>query len=217
MKHVMKSAVLLGLLLLPLGVSAQIKPYMSLNRVCIAEKQGNGYKFFNNNELRARQQEVFGKATRDNFEWFYIYKENPQDLYYLIVAKVYPQMRDAMIDSPSEEMKTDVRACPLTRDNQRLAETVTYDYQSKDLVCACLKENGKINCHAKLADLKKAPFEQWAPFYESGGYPSVIIGVVPAVVFKAMWDAPDDYRQRITPCDSNSTNDSTVAEYERMK
>ena len=133
------------------------------------------------------------------------------DLYYLIKAKVYPQMRDAMIAAPDEEMKTSISACALTQENQRLAASVTYEYKSRDRMCACLKENGRINCRVSTNDLNEAPFEKWVPFFESGGYPAVIVGIVPNVVFKAVWDSPDDYHQRVTPCDSNTTNEDIVS------
>ncbi len=211
MKNTIKNIILLSTLLLPLGAFAQIEKYESLNEVCVVEKQGDGYKFLNNNELKARIREVVGKSTRNNFEWFYVYKKDRLDLYYLIQAKVYPQMRDAMIEAPAEEMKTSISACALTQENQRLAASVSYEYTSKDRICACLRQNGKINCRIKHTDLGNASFEEFAPFFESGGYPSVIIGIVPRVVFKAVWDSPKEYHQKVPPCDSNTTNEEIVS------
>lgn len=215
MKKTIKIMILMGIWLFPLEVFSQIEQYESVNSVCVVEKKGDGYFFFNGNEMRARQGEIFGKATRDKFEWFYIYKTDPQDLYYLIKAKVYPQMRDAIIDSPSEEMKVMVQPCALTQENQRLAATVTYEYVSKDRICACLKEKGKINCRISAQDLRTAPYEKWVTFFESGGWPAVIIGVVPKIVFKAIWELPQDYHQKITPCDNNTSNESIIKEYEQ--
>lgn len=211
MKQTLKTIALAGLLLIPLSALAEIKPYKTLNAICVAEKNGNGYSFFKNrSEMRARSSEIFGETTRDNFEWFYVSKKDPQDLYYQIQAKVYPQMRDALIDAPNTEMKATIDACALTSDNQRLAETVTYQYKSKDRICVCLRENGKIKCAINENTLNNAPIEKWVPFFESGGYPSVIIGVVPRVVFKATLDVPDLYMQELSPCGYNTSNEDFI-------
>ncbi len=217
MKYIIRNMFLVGILLFPLGAFAQIEtPYKSLDEMCVVEKKDDGYFFINQNEMKTRQREIFGKATRDNFEWFYMYKKDPQDLYYLIAAKVHPQMRDAFIDFPGNDMKVTIKACPLTRDNQRLAASVTYAYTSNDYICACLKESDKINCGASSARLKNAPFRQLLPFFSSGGYPAVIVGVVPSLVFKALLEAPEEYNEginRLIPCGNNTSNEEIVAEY----
>lgn len=213
MKYFIKNLFLIAILLFPLAAFA-LEPYRSLNEVCVVEKKGGSYFFFHNGkEMKARQQEIFGKATRDNFEWFYVSKNDPQALYYTIQAKVYPQMRDAIIDSPSEEMIASVHPCALTQENQRLASTVTYEYTSQDRMCACLKENGKLNCNVTPSALNKAPFEKWVTFFESGGWPPVIIGVVPQIVFKAVWELPSAYHQRISPCNNNTSNENIIRKY----
>ena len=116
-------------------------------------------------------------------------------------------MRDAFIDAPDSEMKIKVRPCPLTDVNQKLAASVTYEYASQDSICVYIKEGGTLNCKVTVADLRKASLAQWVPFFESGGFPSVIVGVVPFKLFATVWDLPDPYHQKVTPCQSNSTND----------
>lgn len=198
--------VLFSLILLPLFVSAE--PYYSANQICVVEKKGDGYWFLNGKELAAKSAQVFGNQ-RNQFEWFFTEDEQ-------IVAKVYPALRDAIIQTPDDLYKQKIRACRLTDTNQKLASSVSFAYNSKDRVCACIFEQGKINCSIKAEQLAQVPYEKWVVFFETGSFPHVIEGIVPPVLFKAWIDSPDDceYKQAITRCSHNTSNDDIIKELE---
>lgn len=191
------------LLLLPLLAVAE--PYLSLNEICVVEKKGNGYWFLNEQEGAAKANQMFGEQ-RNQFEWFFA--ENGE-----IVAKVYPALRDAIIATPDDLYKQRIHACALTRKNQQLAANVSFKYKSKDDVCACLVEKGGISI-VSAKELAKIPYEQLALFFETGGIPSVIKGIVPPVLSKVWIDLPDDYIQPITPCANNTSNEEMIEQLE---
>ena len=192
------------LISLTLVVSAA--PYRSLNEMCIVEKKGDGYWFLNGKELAAKQQQVF-ETQRNRFEWFFT--ENGQ-----IQAKVYPALRDATIQAPDDLYMQFIGACKLTDSNQKLASHVSFDYRSKDRVCACLFEQGSINCAINKSQLARVPYSQWILFFETSGYPAVINGIVPPVLSKVWMDLPDDYVQTIVPCSHNTSNEEIVKQLE---
>lgn len=185
-----------GILLGALCVSAE--PYRSLNEMCVVEKKGDGYWFLNGKELQSKSKQIF-KTDRDQFEWFFLEEGK-------VIAKVYPALRDAVILAPDELYKQGIKACPLTDINKKLVESVSYRYNSKDNVCACLFEQEHLNCVANSKKLSAVPYEQLVLFFETEGFPSVIDGMVPSVLSKVWKDLPDDYNQRIAPCSSNTAN-----------
>ena len=184
----------------------QAKPYVSKNQVCIVEKSGGDYTFLNEAELRSRQADIFGssKAKRDQFEWFFTEKQEGEDT---IVAKVYPALRDALIESPNEQLIQKVSPCLLTRKNQKLATFVDFEYKSKDKICACIKEGGKLNCSVTVNELLKAPFSSLVPFFEVGDFSAVIVGRVPLKLFETIWNLPNDFSQQVSNCGYNTTNE----------
>lgn len=182
-------------------------PYRSLNKICVVEKRVDGYWFLNGKELSAKAEQVFG-SQRDQFEWFFTEDEKIQ-------AKVYPALRDAMINTPDDLYRQTISDCALTDVNKKLASQVSFTYRSKDQVCACLLERNRINCAINEKQLAQAPYEQWALFFETGGFPSVISGVVPPDLFKAWINLPDDYIQAISPCSNNTSNEELVKQLEK--
>ena len=195
----MKKLFFLGcLFLLPLVVAAET--YRSLNEVCVVEKKGDGYWFLNGKELQAKADQVF-KTNRGQFEWFFT--EEGQ-----IVAKVYPAFRDAMIAAPGNLYKQTIKACKLTDVNQKLATSVSYEYHSKDLVCVCLRNSGRLKLGVKPQQVQAVPYEQWVLFFETGGFPSVITGRVPKELSKAWKDLPSDFMQEIASCEYNTSNEN---------
>ncbi len=182
------------------------EPYRSLNKMCVVEKKGDGYWFLNSKELQAKANQIF-QTQRNQFEWFFT--ENGQ-----IKAKVYPALRDAVIATPDELYKQIIGACPLTDTNQKLVAQVSFKYESKDNVCACVFEQNRLNCVINEDQLARVPYGQWALFFETGGYPSVISGIVPPVLSKAWVEVPNDYIQTITPCSNNTSNQEIIKRLE---
>lgn len=201
---------ILGILaLLPLEVFAE--QYVSFNRMCIAEKKGDGYWFLNSKELKTRFPEVVAKATRDRFQWFLLQDNEIQ-------AKVYDAMRDAVIDAPTEIFKQKITYCPLTDVNQKLAKTVSYKYRSQDRMCFCINEGNQMNCRAKNADLKATSPEKWILFFTEygNGLPDRILQRVPRELEKVI-PFMDEYIQPMSACKiaENSSNADFMKRYEQ--
>lgn len=195
-------------LVLCLASMVWAEPYRSYNKMCIAQKKGDGYWFINSKELAQKQGQIFG-AQRNDYQWFFIEDEE-------IKAKVYDALRDAVIAAPDELYKQTVKVCPLTDTNQKLATQVSYAYQSQDKVCACVFDNKRLNCAPSSQQLKTTPSQELILFFETQGFPSQIAGLVPPVLSQAWWKIPDAYVQKIGRCANNTVNDNLIKEYEKQ-
>jgi len=203
MKKVLFPLIGLGcLILLPLQTVA--KAYRSLNRMCVVEKRGNDYWFLNEKEFTSKSNLIFD-SQRNQYEWFFV--ENGE-----IQAKVYPALRDAIIASPSELYVQKVGACKLLDTNQRLARSVSYKYKSKDVVCAAIFEGNELKLGFSVQKLKSVPYEEWVLFFTTEFYPRVITGIVPKELAKAWNDVPDEYIQKVTPCENSTGNEAAIKE-----
>ena len=203
MKKIYVLLYMVGFLMVPSLVQAE--PYRSLNEICVAEKKGNDYWFMNGNELRAKSSQVF-QTQRDQYEWFFTQGDQ-------IVAKVYPALRDAIIEVPGAQYKQTIKACKLTDTNQKLAKSVSYEYRSADLVCACLQKGGQLQLGVTKQQLQAVPYAQWQLFFETGGFPSVISQVVPAQLARAWNEVPSDFVQIIVPCQTNTANENFLKSF----
>ena len=205
MKSIFVKAMCIGCVLTG-ALWASAEPYTSRNKICVVEKKENGYWFLNNKEFASKAEQVVG-AQRNQFEWFFIDGEK-------IVARVYPALRDALILTPDDLYQQNVEQCLRTDVNLKAVNQVSYQYDSRDLVCACVMENNKLDCSINNNKLRTVPYENWALFFETGNFPSVIIGVVPPVLQKAWKDLPDDFMQSIRACDNNTTNEERAKQLE---
>ncbi len=224
----MKKLFFLGcLFLLPLVVAAE--PYYSLDSVCIVEKKGNGYWFLNDKEFRNKIDQIVG-PQRNSFEWFFTDGTVEKDANGFplkkpkairdqekIVAKVNPMLRDAIIQAPEKLYIQKLYECGNTDENQKLAVSVSFRYTSKNRVCGCLFEVGRINCHVSKEQLKRMPTEKKVLFFQSeGAFPlgGFINGIMPTV-FTNIVDNLSGY-QNVDLCSNNTSNEEIIKQMEPL-
>ena len=187
---------------------AEVKPYLSQNEFCIVKKAGGKYQFMNHSAFTSEWPQIIAKDTRHNYEWFFV---NPQkDVDENIVAKVYPEMVDALLDSPSALYQFRKGACFASPENQQLAQKASYTYRSTDVMCATVLENEELRFVNGLANF---PLEEKVLFfYEGSGLSKELIGIVPGALAKAVLNSPNNFKQPVSACPRHSAAEEYVAE-----
>lgn len=212
MRYIIMLISVISMLSLP-AIAGSVEAYVSEQEICMVEKDGDEYRFLSSEEFVRNRVEIESPANHQQYEWFFVEKKQENEhTNFVLKAKVYPEIVDNLLGAPRHLFKIRRGACVNTPENQQLAQQVSYEYQSKDLVCVAVLENNQVK-FVKPSVLATVPSENWVYFfYEGGKYNQKLVGIVPAALARSWEKVPEDFLQKISVCPNHTGTEEYVQE-----